>query len=210
MKTQRYLNRVSEVAEKNAPYVDVDAMFAREEMLKKDFKEHFRNISRIMDCVGCSKCRLGGKIQTQGIGTALKILFSFDDTGIESSNFQLHRSEIIALFNAVGRYSESLASLETFRALMKTRRNESEKQRADSEFMRVLVEFLARPVWFIRQHAPKSVVQRVDTLSVSISKLFQIHVISVADKLLQAQLGDAAIGFAILMLLISEFLAVIT
>lgn len=31
--------------------------------LKQDFKEKFRNISRIMDCVGCDKCRLWGKVQ---------------------------------------------------------------------------------------------------------------------------------------------------
>lgn len=29
-----------------------------------------------MDCVGCDKCRLWGKLQTHGMGTALKILFS--------------------------------------------------------------------------------------------------------------------------------------
>ena len=31
--------------------------------LKEQFKQHFRNISRIMDCVGCEKCRLWGKLQ---------------------------------------------------------------------------------------------------------------------------------------------------
>ncbi|RXN01625.1 ERO1-like protein beta [Acipenser ruthenus] len=29
-----------------------------------EFRLHFKNISRIMDCVGCSKCRLWGKLQT--------------------------------------------------------------------------------------------------------------------------------------------------
>lgn len=29
-----------------------------------------------MDCVGCEKCRLWGKLQVLGLGTALKILFS--------------------------------------------------------------------------------------------------------------------------------------
>lgn len=29
-----------------------------------------------MDCVDCDKCRLWGKLQTHGIGTALKILFT--------------------------------------------------------------------------------------------------------------------------------------
>jgi len=27
-------------------------------VIKNEFKVHFRNISRIMDCVGCEKCRL--------------------------------------------------------------------------------------------------------------------------------------------------------
>lgn len=31
--------------------------------LKGEFKQHFRNISAIMDCVGCDKCRLWGKLQ---------------------------------------------------------------------------------------------------------------------------------------------------
>ncbi|XP_029657918.1 endoplasmic reticulum oxidoreductin-1-like, partial [Octopus sinensis] len=44
--------------------------------LKEKFRSSFRNISRIMDCVGCDKCRLWGKLQITGIGTALKILFS--------------------------------------------------------------------------------------------------------------------------------------
>jgi hypothetical protein len=34
----------------------------------------FRNISRIMDCVTCEKCRVWGKLQILGIGTAIKIL----------------------------------------------------------------------------------------------------------------------------------------
>lgn len=51
--------------------VEADARLLREE-----FRLHFMNISRIMDCVGCDKCRLWGKLQTHGMGTALKILFS--------------------------------------------------------------------------------------------------------------------------------------
>lgn len=31
-----------------------------------------------MDCVGCEKCRLWGKLQVLGLGTALNILFSVD------------------------------------------------------------------------------------------------------------------------------------
>lgn len=34
--------------------------------------------SAMMDCVGCEKCRLWGKLQVLGLGTAMKILFSVD------------------------------------------------------------------------------------------------------------------------------------
>ena len=62
--------------------------------LKDEFKQHFRNVSRIMDCVGCDKCRLWGKLQTSGVGTALKILFELDADTLEyvSSVFFLLRA----------------------------------------------------------------------------------------------------------------------
>lgn len=55
--------------------------------LKEDFRLHFRNISRIMDCVGCDKCRLWGKVQVTGIGTALKLLFAFEASDKEYVSF---------------------------------------------------------------------------------------------------------------------------
>ncbi|KAI4889221.1 hypothetical protein NFI96_022475 [Prochilodus magdalenae] len=76
--------------------------------LKNDFKLTFKNISRIMDCVGCFKCRLWGKLQTQGLGTALKILFSekqietLPQSSSTKPSFQLSRQEIVSLFNAFG------------------------------------------------------------------------------------------------------------
>ncbi|XP_070449169.1 ERO1-like protein alpha isoform X1 [Equus przewalskii] len=91
--------------------------------LKEDFRLHFRNISRIMDCVGCLKCRLWGKLQTQGLGTALKILFSeklianMPESG-PSYEFHLTRQEIVSLFNAFGRISTSVKELENFRKLL--------------------------------------------------------------------------------------------
>ncbi|CAG0919955.1 unnamed protein product [Notodromas monacha] len=48
-------------------------------VLREEFRQHFINITRIMDCVGCDKCKLWGKLQIQGLGTALKILFTPDD-----------------------------------------------------------------------------------------------------------------------------------
>ena len=63
------------------------------------FKTHFKNITRIMDCVGCSKCKLWGKLQVHGIGTALKILFSEKKV----QRLRLTRREVVALFNVLGR-----------------------------------------------------------------------------------------------------------
>ncbi|XP_063982903.1 ero1-like protein [Diachasmimorpha longicaudata] len=94
--------------------------------LKEEFRQHFRNISRIMDCVGCDKCKLWGKLQIHGLGTALKILFSgkFDRwepsvNSISRKQFYLERSEIVALMNAFGRLSESIFELEKFRQMMR-------------------------------------------------------------------------------------------
>ncbi|XP_034722418.1 ERO1-like protein beta, partial [Etheostoma cragini] len=93
-------------------HFDEKSMFAghkiEAKILKEEFRLHFKNISRIMDCVGCSKCRLWGKLQTQGLGTALKILFSEKEIQnlpehSPSKGFQLTRQEIVALLNGFGR-----------------------------------------------------------------------------------------------------------
>ena len=112
--------------------------------LKQEFREHFHNISRVMDCVGCDKCKLWGKLQITGLGTALKILFSADYSNqdketnladvnpmqmyLNSSDFSapvsdrlvLSRNEIVALMNAFGRLSTSIQQLERFRRMLET------------------------------------------------------------------------------------------
>ncbi|XP_059813911.1 ERO1-like protein alpha isoform X1 [Hypanus sabinus] len=93
--------------------------------LKEEFRLHFKNITRIIDCIGCFKCRLWGKLQIQGLGTVLKILFSekqinsISDSG-PSKRFHLTRQDIVALFNAFGRVSTSLWELQNFMELLKT------------------------------------------------------------------------------------------
>ena len=83
------------------------------QQLKSAFRDRFKNITRIMDCVGCSKCKLWGKLQVQGIGTALKILFSKRKTG----HLILTRREVVALFNVLGRFSSSIHFLQVFRKM---------------------------------------------------------------------------------------------
>ena len=80
--------------------------------LLKEYQTHFKNISQILDCVGCDKCKLWGKLQITGLGTALKILFSSESY---DQSLKLIRNEIVALFNALGRLSTSISQLSVFR-----------------------------------------------------------------------------------------------
>jgi len=73
--------------------------------LKSQFKNHFRNISVILDCVACERCKLWGKLQINGLGTALKILF---DSKATTGDIQLERTELVALLHTFRRLSESL------------------------------------------------------------------------------------------------------
>jgi ERO1-like protein alpha len=81
--------------------------------LKQQIQKQFRNISALMDCVGCEKCRLWGKLQVLGLGTALKILFSVDGPNRPHQPLQLQRNEVIALMNLLNRLSESLKFVRT-------------------------------------------------------------------------------------------------
>ncbi|KAG9228773.1 oxidoreductin [Amylocarpus encephaloides] len=110
-----------------APQIfDESLMFVNGEgpSLKEDFKNRFRNVSRIMDCVGCDKCRLWGKIQTAGYGAALKVLFEFDNNSEDVP--VLKRTELVALFNTLARISSSLEAISKFRGMVEAQETASE------------------------------------------------------------------------------------
>jgi hypothetical protein len=86
--------------------------------LKEDFRNRFRNVSRIMDCVGCDKCRLWGKIQTVGFGTALKVLFEFGNGHAGEEKPLLRRTELVALINTLDKISSALKAIEDFRGMI--------------------------------------------------------------------------------------------
>ncbi|THX42534.1 endoplasmic oxidoreductin [Aureobasidium pullulans] len=83
--------------------------------LKEDFRNRFRNVSRIMDCVGCDKCRLWGKLQTAGYGTALKILFEFNN---DQPAPALRRIELVAFFNTLDKVSNAIKALGDFQRML--------------------------------------------------------------------------------------------
>ncbi|CAK9436804.1 uncharacterized protein LODBEIA_P13260 [Lodderomyces beijingensis] len=85
---------------------------AKDPNLKSEFRARFRNISAIMDCVGCDRCRMWGKIQTIGYGTALKILFEDD-----YHKLKFRRIELVALINTLDRLSKSIAAINNFKQM---------------------------------------------------------------------------------------------
>lgn len=85
----------------------------RAENLKNEFRIRFKNVTSIIDCAACEKCRLWGKLQTHGLGTALKILFTPNDI----QDYDLQRNEVVALFNGFGRLSHSIVFLENFQKM---------------------------------------------------------------------------------------------
>jgi len=73
---------------------------------KVELQRRFNELQKIIQCVGCDRCKLWGTLQTLGIGTALRILFSNDDD-IEDT-LQLSRQEAVALVHTLERLSSSL------------------------------------------------------------------------------------------------------
>ncbi|KAM3856880.1 ERO1-like protein alpha [Vipera latastei] len=128
VKNKNHLLEILHLIKSFPLHFDENSLFAGNQKeaakLKEEFRFHFKNISRIMDCVECLKCRLWGKLQTQGLGTALKILFSeklienIPEKG-PSHDFHLTRQEIVSLFNAFGRISTSVKELENFKELLR-------------------------------------------------------------------------------------------
>jgi len=113
---KKILSQVLESAKNFPEHFREEQLFNDENMdneeLLNHFKEKFYKISLIMDCMGCDRCRVWGKLQVTGIGVALKILFN------PLNQLQLSQHEVVALFNAFGRISSSLEHLELFRTAL--------------------------------------------------------------------------------------------
>lgn len=124
--------------------------------LKEDFKNRFRNVSRLMDCVGCDKCRLWGKLQTAGYGTALKVLFEFDN---DSNAIPiLKRTELVALFNTYARLSTSMDAIQKFRILAEAKESEEaqlRKTQVGEDEVNVLSDRAKKPHHVVSSEEPK-------------------------------------------------------
>ncbi|CAG9461595.1 unnamed protein product [Pedinophyceae sp. YPF-701] len=70
----------------------------------------FRNMTLVMNCVGCEKCKLWGKLQILGMASALKVVMAEASVaaGQAPMDVALERNEVIALVNFLARLSTSL------------------------------------------------------------------------------------------------------
>ena len=96
--------------------------------LKSQFKGVFHNISEVMDCISCQKCKLHGKLQLLGLGTALKVLLLPEHLHATA----LSRSEVVALVNTVAKFSHAILAAPSSRRRTPTRRREPRPPRLPS------------------------------------------------------------------------------
>jgi len=85
--------------------------------LKINFKSAFRNISKILDCVSCQKCKLHGKLALLGLGTALKALLlpaPLLDEGLK-------KHEVVALINILGKFSKAIQGAKELTSLYRNK-----------------------------------------------------------------------------------------
>lgn len=141
--TKSRVLRLADRAASGPPIFDETTMFHDPVIggdLKEDFRQRFRNVSRLMDCVGCDKCRLWGKVQTVGYGTALKVLFEYDELK-NGENPPLRRTELVALVNTLDRVSSSLTALRNLRKLSLGEVTDGSQQNSSSDEQGLLIEF---------------------------------------------------------------------
>ena len=100
----------------NTPF-DVGRMWRGHdgEQLRAQLQTHFQNITTILDCVGCEKCKLWGKLQFLGVATSLKILFASNNCFERNlqprellAALKLERNEVIALVNLLSKLSQGI------------------------------------------------------------------------------------------------------
>ncbi len=87
--------------------------------LKDQLKNMFRNVSRIMNCVGCEKCRVWSKLHTLGMATALKVAIAKPGSERSAIVGSLQRNELVALVNSIYSFSEAVHFVSDFMELQK-------------------------------------------------------------------------------------------
>lgn len=120
---QQILLLARSVSSKSPEIFDESKVFSTPEakVLKEEFRQRFLTVSSLMDCIGCDRCRLWGKLQAAGYGTALKLVLELNETEDEQSRkliASLRRSELVSLINTYDRLSKSIEAVVYFRNMV--------------------------------------------------------------------------------------------
>ena len=81
----------------------------------------FRNISSIIDCVTCSKCRMHAKLEVFGIATMLKIMFSKSNEDLKQS---MSRNELVSFINLFAKLSKAVNNVQMVNSMIKAAHHE--------------------------------------------------------------------------------------
>ena len=81
----------------------------------------FRNISSIIDCVTCSKCRMHAKLEVFGIATMLKIMFSKSTEDLKQT---MSRNELVSFINLFAKLSKSVNNVQMVNTMIKKAHHE--------------------------------------------------------------------------------------
>lgn len=83
---------------------------ARGRLLLPEMKRMMLNITTLMDCLACEKCRVWGKLQTRGLAAAFKVVMSDP-----AAKVGLSRGDMVALMNFARQLSFSVQHLKELR-----------------------------------------------------------------------------------------------
>lgn len=79
---------------------------------------HFRNITDILDCIACEKCKLWSKVQFLGLASALRILTAASPAG--EASVCLTPNELVALVNTARELSRSIRYIQDLRLYLRS------------------------------------------------------------------------------------------
>lgn len=71
-------------------------------MNREVIKSQFKNITELLDCIGCNICKVNGKVQFTGLAAMFKVVFPEDEKIMVTEN------ELAGLFNLIHRLSNSI------------------------------------------------------------------------------------------------------
>ena len=121
--TTKYFREVFRYELKNIDLIEgcFEKIYEHFENFKKSEKLselilRFRNISSIIDCVTCSKCRMHAKLEVFGMATMLKILFTKNSEELKKI---LSRNELVSFINLFAKLSKSVDNIDVINKKIK-------------------------------------------------------------------------------------------